>query len=118
MDDARRLPCINRYHENTTERVELWCYDKGVKLRTGHGLHRLRDAHREGEGGLGIAPNAFIRTVTQAHLLLTVAPRDEGIIDIATVHDSFGCLPSQGHPLQPDHQGAIPEDVHRPRRAR
>ena len=31
-----------------------------------------------------------------SHLLLTVcAAADEGIVDIATVHDSFGCLPSR-----------------------
>ena len=42
-----------------------------------------------------MAPN-FVHALDSSHLLLTVgACADEGITDIATVHDSFGCLPSE-----------------------
>jgi DNA-directed RNA polymerase len=90
------LPCINRYHENTTEVIELWCYDKGVKLRTQVTVATGYETPIAKEkAAAGIAPN-FVHSHDAAHLLLTVAASaDEGIADIATVHDSFGCLPSR-----------------------
>jgi DNA-directed RNA polymerase, mitochondrial len=43
----------------------------------------------------GVAPN-FVHALDAAHLLRTVnAAVAEGITSIATVHDSFGCLPSR-----------------------
>lgn len=90
------IPCINRYHESTTERVELFLHNKGVKIRTrvtvavGHETPIAKD-----KAAAGIAPN-FVHSHDAAHLLLSVAAcADEGITDIATVHDSFGCLPSR-----------------------
>jgi DNA-directed RNA polymerase len=90
------LPWINRYHENTTERVELWCYDKGVKVRnrvtvsTGYEVPIAKE-----KAASAVSPNA-VHACDASHLLRTVgASADEGIIDIATVHDSFGCLPSR-----------------------
>jgi DNA-directed RNA polymerase len=87
------VPCINRYHESTTERVELFCYDKGVKVRTqitvatGYEKPIAKD-----KAASGIAPNV-VHSLDASHLLLSVcAAADEGITDIATVHDSFGCL--------------------------
>jgi DNA-directed RNA polymerase len=90
------IPCINRYHELTTERVELWCYDKGVKqrmrLNVANGFERPIAKEK---AAAGISPN-FVHSHDAAHLLLTVsACLDEGFDDIATVHDSFGCLPSR-----------------------
>jgi DNA-directed RNA polymerase len=90
------VPCINRYHESTTERIELFCYSKGVKVRTrvtvavGHETPIAKD-----KAAAAIAPNV-VHSMDAGHLLLTVAAcADEGITDIATVHDSFGCLPSR-----------------------
>jgi DNA-directed RNA polymerase len=90
------LPCINRYHENTTERVELWCYDKGIRVSTRVTVATGYETPIAKEkAAAGIAPN-FVHSHDAAHLLLTVAASaDEGIADIATVHDSFGCLPSR-----------------------
>jgi DNA-directed RNA polymerase len=90
------LPCINRYHENTTERVELWCYDKGIKVSTRVTVATGYETPIAKEkAAAGIAPN-FVHSHDAAHLLLTVAASaDEGIADIATVHDSFGCLPAR-----------------------
>lgn len=90
------VPCINRYHERTSERVSLWLDDKGVKseirmwVATGYEAPIAKD-----KAASGIAPN-FVHSHDAAHLLLTVvASANEGIRDIATVHDSFGCLPSR-----------------------
>lgn len=90
------LPCINRYHERTTERVNLWLNDKGVKsnirmtVATGYEKPIAKD-----KAAAGISPN-LVHSMDAAHLLLTVvASVNEGITDIATVHDSFGCLPSR-----------------------
>ncbi|WP_316235020.1 MULTISPECIES: DNA-directed RNA polymerase [unclassified Bradyrhizobium] len=87
------VPCINRYHESTTERVELWCYDKGVKTRT-----RITVATgyekpiAKEKAAAGIAPNV-VHSMDASHLLLSIgAALDAGITDFATVHDSFGCL--------------------------
>jgi DNA-directed RNA polymerase len=42
-----------------------------------------------------VAPNV-VHACDASHLLRTVAAAaDEGIVDVATVHDSFGCLPSR-----------------------
>jgi DNA-directed RNA polymerase len=87
------VPCINRYHESTTERVELWCYDKGVKTRT---MVTVATGYEKPiakeKAAAGIAPNV-VHSMDASHLLLSVgAAVDAGITDIATVHDSFGCL--------------------------
>jgi DNA-directed RNA polymerase, mitochondrial len=90
------LPWINRYHENTTERVELWCYDKGVKVRSRVTVSTGYEAPIAKEkAASAVSPNA-VHACDASHLLRTVAASaDEGVIDIATVHDSFGCLPSR-----------------------
>lgn len=87
------VPCINRYHDATTQRIELWCYDKGVKVRstvvvaTGYEKPIAKE-----KAASGISPNV-VHSMDASHLLLTVGNcADEGITDIATVHDSFGCL--------------------------
>jgi DNA-directed RNA polymerase len=87
------VTCINRYHENTMERVSLWLYDNGVKQRmrldiaTGYEKAMAKD-----KCAAGIAAN-LTHSMDASHLLLSVgAAADEGITDIATVHDSFGCL--------------------------
>jgi DNA-directed RNA polymerase len=90
------LPWINRYHENTTERVELWCYDKGVKVRSRVTVSTGYEAPIAKEkAASAVAPNV-VHACDASHLLRTVAAAaDEGIVDVATVHDSFGCLPSR-----------------------
>jgi DNA-directed RNA polymerase len=90
------LPWINRYHENTTERVELWCYDKGVKVRSRVTVSTGYDTPIAKEkAASAVSPNA-VHACDASHLLRTVvACAEEGIVDIATVHDSFGCLPSR-----------------------
>jgi DNA-directed RNA polymerase, mitochondrial len=90
------IPWINRYHEARTTCVELWMHDRGVRRRVqtkvavGHEPEILKD-----KAANGVAPN-FVHANDGAHLLLTTnAAVSEGITNIATVHDSFGCLASQ-----------------------
>jgi DNA-directed RNA polymerase, mitochondrial len=90
------VPCANRYQENKTEQLQLWCYDKGVKVRTRVivATESLPEINKD-KAASAIAPN-FVHSMDAAHLLLTVqACAAEGITSVATVHDSFGCLPSQ-----------------------
>ena len=90
------IPWINRYHDPVTKRVELWLNDNGVRIR-----NRLTVAvddkpeiNKE-QAANGVAPN-FVHALDASHLLLVAsAARDRGITSIATVHDSFGCLPSR-----------------------
>jgi DNA-directed RNA polymerase len=90
------VPWINRYTPKVVERVELFLHDKGVKTR-----HRITVAVADEpsidkeKSKAGVAANVT-HACDASHLLLTVcASADEGIVDIATVHDSFGCLPSR-----------------------
>jgi DNA-directed RNA polymerase len=79
-----------------TERVELWCHSNGVKQRiqTSVAVGYETPIAKE-KAAAGIAPN-FVHSHDAAALQLAVAAAaDEGITDIATVHDSFGCLPSR-----------------------
>ncbi len=90
------LPCINRYHDAVTERITLWCHSNGVKQRVQTTVAVGYDTPIAKEkAAAGIAPN-FVHSHDAAALQLAVAAAaDEGITDIATVHDSFGCLPSR-----------------------
>jgi DNA-directed RNA polymerase len=86
------FPWINRYHELDVKRVELWMHDTRLTIAVAEGakkeINRTKAAN-------GVAPN-FVHACDAAHLMLTVnASRAEGIHNIATVHDSFGCLASQ-----------------------
>jgi DNA-directed RNA polymerase len=87
------LPWINRYHEKTTEQIELFLQDVKVQLKvtTGASEHIID----KDKVAAGVSPN-FVHALDASHLLLTVnACVAEGITSIATVHDSFGCLPSR-----------------------
>ncbi|UGA46844.1 hypothetical protein HU230_0012675 [Bradyrhizobium quebecense] len=90
------IPWINRYHDPVTKRVELWLNDGGVSVRSQ--LTVAVDDKPEinkDKASNGVAPN-FVHALDAAHLLLVAnAARNRGIISIATVHDSFGCLPSR-----------------------
>lgn len=89
------LPWINRYHAPTTERIKLHCYSNGVSIpmdmKLSNGFEKpveKRDAAN------GVAPN-FVHALDGCHLQMSVnAAVERGVIDIATVHDSFGCLPA------------------------
>lgn len=90
------IPWINRYHETTTERLELFLNDGGLRVRSritvATGSKKEVD---KAKSAAAVAPNA-VHALDASHLLLSAnAAVSEGIISIATVHDSFGCLAPQ-----------------------
>jgi Autographiviridae RNA polymerase len=90
------VPCINRYHDVIKERVELFFQNNGVKRKVKIEVATGYDTPiAKAKSASTIAPN-FVHSHDAGHLLMTVdACVSEGITDIATVHDSFGCLPSR-----------------------
>lgn len=83
------LPWSNRYHVALMKTVELWLSDVRVQMRLTVGDKKEIDKDKAANG---VAPN-FVHALDAAHLMLTVnASVREGITQIATVHDSFGCL--------------------------
>jgi DNA-directed RNA polymerase len=89
------IPWINRYHDPKIKRVTLWLQEGGVSVRTRqHLADGFENEINKDKAANGVAPN-FVHALDAAHLMLvTNAACAEGITSIATVHDSFGCLPS------------------------
>ena len=86
------LPWVNAYYEPNYIRVKLWLHDSAVTLRVADGNKKEIDKNKAANG---VAPN-FVHACDAAHLMLTVNRCVEhGITNIATVHDSFGCLAPQ-----------------------
>jgi DNA-directed RNA polymerase len=86
------LPWCNRYNVSDVKRIELWLSDTRVQMMVAEGHKAEIDKDKSANG---VAPN-FVHSLDAAHLLLTTnACVAEGITNIATVHDSFGCLAPQ-----------------------
>jgi DNA-directed RNA polymerase len=87
------LPWVNRYHETTREQIELYLDDVKMQVEVTTGVNEAKiDKEKV---AAGVSPN-LVHACDAAHLLLTVnACVAEGITNIATVHDSFGCLASR-----------------------
>jgi DNA-directed RNA polymerase len=84
------LPCVNRYHEVNTKQVQLWLHNEriSVTVATGNAEPIMKKKCQQ-----AISPN-LVHSMDAAHLLMVAgASADEGITDVVTVHDSFGCLP-------------------------
>jgi DNA-directed RNA polymerase, mitochondrial len=94
------FPFVNQYSKPDIKRIKtkLWLHDQGTHVIKRHIVKTTIDELPEldeHEAQKGVAPN-FVHACDAAHLVLTVnAAVTEGITSIATVHDSFGCLPSQ-----------------------
>lgn len=90
------IPWINRYHDAETQRVELWLNDGGVRVRSRVtvAVGQKNEINKD-KASNGVAPN-FVHALDAAHLLRVArAAHAEGIVNIATVHDSFGCPAAQ-----------------------
>jgi DNA-directed RNA polymerase len=89
------LPWINRYHSSNVKVIKLSCYSKGVRVIVETSLADGFDANiAKREVTNGVAPN-FVHALDGAHLQASVnAAADRGVVDFATVHDSYGCLPA------------------------
>jgi DNA-directed RNA polymerase len=85
------LPCVNRYHDVNTKSLQLWLHNKRISVDVATSTD---PEIKKGKCQRAISPN-FVHSLDAAHLLLSVgACADEGITDVVTVHDSFGCLPA------------------------
>lgn len=83
------LPWCNRYHEVITKRVQLWLSDVRVRITLATGDKKEINKDKAANG---VAPN-FVHALDAAHLMLTAnACISANITQVATVHDSFGCL--------------------------
>jgi DNA-directed RNA polymerase, mitochondrial len=86
------LPWKNIYYETEQKQVRLALQGKSFRVKVTTG-----DKPELDSAGIrdGVVPN-FVHACDAAHLMRTVnAAVSEGITSIATVHDSFGCLPSR-----------------------
>ena len=90
------LPWSNRYHEKKTRVVKLRQRNHGVELpKSVTEAFGFKTRIKVDKARNGVTPN-FVHALDAAHLMRTVnAAAKEGITDIATVHDSYSCLPSQ-----------------------
>jgi DNA-directed RNA polymerase len=83
------LPWSNRYHVAQIKKITLWMHDVSIQVNLAVGDQKEIDKDKSANS---VAPN-FVHACDAAHLMLTVnAANAEGIAQIATVHDSFGCL--------------------------
>jgi DNA-directed RNA polymerase, mitochondrial len=90
------FPLINRYHKKEEyHRPRIYIHEHGVgKKESAYKivLYRDTDAIYKEKAANAISPN-FVHACDAAHLMMTVnAAAAEGITNIVTVHDSFGCL--------------------------
>jgi DNA-directed RNA polymerase len=86
------LPWVNRYHAPVLKRVSLWLRDTRIRTVVAEGSEKAIDKDKSANG---VAPN-LVHACDAAHLLMTVnASVSENITQLATVHDSFGCLAPQ-----------------------
>lgn len=83
------LPWSNRYHVAQIKKVTLYLHDVAVQVNLAVGDEKQIDKDKAANS---VAPN-FVHALDAAHLALTVnACAREDITQVATVHDSFGCL--------------------------
>ena len=88
------MPWVNKYHMPTYKVLKLWLHDRATVYATKRAVGQQPKINKT-KAANAAAPN-FVHACDAAHLMLTVnAAAAEGITLIATVHDSFGCLPSQ-----------------------
>lgn len=88
------MPVMLRVPNTQTRQIDLFLHDKMVKLRLAPrslietpGINKMKVAN-------AVAPS-FVHSYDAAHLMMVVLRAlDEGITNIALVHDSFGCLPN------------------------
>jgi DNA-directed RNA polymerase len=83
------LPWSNRYHVAQIKKLTLYLHDVPVQVNLAVGDEKQIDKDKSANS---VAPN-FVHALDAAHLALTVnACFSEDITQVATVHDSFGCL--------------------------
>jgi DNA-directed RNA polymerase, mitochondrial len=88
------IPWINRYHSPIYKPIKLRLQARATLYATKRAVGEQPQIDKA-KAANAAAPN-FVHACDAAHLMVTVnAAVADGIKSIATVHDSFGCLPSQ-----------------------
>lgn len=83
------LPWVNRYHAPVINQLSLWLQDTRVRMLYADGTEKKIAKDKAANG---VAPN-FVHALDAVHLLMVaLASVRENITQLATVHDSFGCL--------------------------
>ena len=96
------FPWRNQYQEKTDVQVRIYVHEQGPEGSEGPDgrpytvhIYGRSNAVDKKKARSGVAPN-FVHACDAAHLMMTVnAAASDGITNIVTVHDSFGCLASQ-----------------------
>lgn len=98
------IPWLNRYLNVQVEQVRLWLYDRGVRAVNGAHNRVLVATGEDNEVAKEKCANAsapnFVHANDAAHLLLVARAAQSAGFRLATVHDSFGCLPSRAGALR------------------
>jgi DNA-directed RNA polymerase len=82
------MPWVNLYHDVDIKRVSLWLHDVRIRVKLADGS--LKTINKK-DSANGVAPN-FVHGLDATHLLMVASAARAEKIDVATVHDSFGCL--------------------------
>ena len=91
------LPISNRYHKLKTKRVEIPGGRKPYKHRIVVGTEKTVDREKAPRS----APANFTHSFDASHMaFVTNAAVKEGIVDLAMVHDLFGCPAAQAGPFR------------------
>jgi DNA-directed RNA polymerase len=89
------MPVVLNCRNNTSVRVQLVLHDKGVKKMIAPSMWKELPGINKRKTASSIAP-CFVHSLDACHLMMVVlAAHDEGIEDVALVHDSFGCHPNR-----------------------
>lgn len=88
------FPVYMRYAPMTTNRVKLLLHDKGVPYSIKPRIAEELKGIDKRRAASAIAPS-FVHSYDACHLMAaTLYAKDEGIVNTATVHDSFSCHPN------------------------
>jgi DNA-directed RNA polymerase, mitochondrial len=90
------LPWVNEYRKPNVQTIFLWL--QGKEERTSVTVGDTQDI-QEGKVRSAIAPN-FVHACDASHLLLTAIACKATGVSLATVHDSFGCMPGRAPQLR------------------
>jgi DNA-directed RNA polymerase len=85
------LPVVLHYPNHTSERLQLWMMDRGVRVRSQITAQTEAPGIDKNAAASAVAP-CFVHSYDACHLQMVVKEAGEqGIENVALVHDSFGC---------------------------
>jgi DNA-directed RNA polymerase len=85
---------VDRHVEYDVQHVKLALYDRGVKVTFNPNVYEPTATINKTRATSAIAPD-FVHSLDACHLQSVILRCAEEDIDLALVHDSFGCLPTK-----------------------